>query len=56
VSEMDTVTQQNAASSEESSSAAVQLSSQSEELAAMVRTFRLEERPVSRPAGRSSRG
>ena len=42
VGEMDKVTQQNAASSEESSSAAEELSGQSEELASMVRTFRLE--------------
>ncbi len=40
--DMDRVTQQNAASAEESSSAASELSSQSEELAAMVATFRLE--------------
>jgi methyl-accepting chemotaxis protein len=41
VGEMDKVTQQNAASAEESSSAASELSGQSEELAAMVRSFRL---------------
>ncbi len=41
VSDMDKVTQQNAASSEESSSAAAELSGQSEELAAMVGAFRL---------------
>lgn len=39
---MNTVTQQNAASSEESSSAAVGLSSQLEELAAMVGTFQMD--------------
>ncbi len=42
IGDMDKVTQQNAASAEESSSAASELSSQSEELAAMVKTFRLE--------------
>jgi methyl-accepting chemotaxis protein len=42
VADMDKVTQQNAASSEESSSAAEELSGQSEELAAMVGTFRLD--------------
>ncbi len=42
VTDMDRVTQQNAASSEESSSAAEELSSQSEELAAMVASFRIE--------------
>jgi methyl-accepting chemotaxis protein len=42
VTEMDRVTQQNAASAEESSAAAGELSGQSEELAAMVATFRLE--------------
>jgi methyl-accepting chemotaxis protein len=41
VGEMDRVTQQNAASSEQASSAAAQLSSQAEELAAMVGSFRL---------------
>jgi methyl-accepting chemotaxis protein len=41
VAEMDKVTQQNAANSEESSSAAEELNAQSEELAAMVGTFRL---------------
>ncbi|HUK65540.1 MAG TPA: methyl-accepting chemotaxis protein [Anaeromyxobacteraceae bacterium] len=39
---MDEVTQQNAASSEESSSAAQELSSQAQELFAMVSTFRLK--------------
>jgi methyl-accepting chemotaxis protein len=41
VAEMDKVTQQNAASAEESSSAASELNGQSEELAAMVSTFKL---------------
>ena len=39
---MDKVTQQNAAAAEESSSAASELSAQSEELAAMVGSFRLD--------------
>jgi methyl-accepting chemotaxis protein len=38
---MNKVTQQNAANSEESSSAAVELSSQAEEVAAMVSSFQL---------------
>jgi methyl-accepting chemotaxis protein len=38
---MNKVTQQNAANSEESSSAAAELSSQSEELAAMIGAFQL---------------
>ncbi len=42
---MSQLTQQNAASSEESSSAAAELSAQSEELAAMVGTFRLDRDP-----------
>jgi len=42
ISEMDKVTQQNAASAEESSSAASELSGQAEELAAMVGSFRIE--------------
>ena len=42
VNEMDKVTQQNAASAEESSSAASELSGQSEELASMVGSFRLD--------------
>ena len=42
VAEINKVTQQNAANSEESSSAAVELSSQSEQLEAMVRTFQLK--------------
>ena len=41
VTEMDKVTQQNAASAEESSSAASELSGQAEELAAMVAAFQL---------------
>ncbi len=45
VSQMSQLTQQNAASSEESSSAAAELSAQSEELAAMVGTFRLHAAP-----------
>jgi methyl-accepting chemotaxis protein len=40
--EMDKVIQQNAASAEQSSAAAAELSGQSEELDAMVATFRLE--------------
>ncbi len=44
VAEIDKVTQQNAANSEESSSAASELSGQSEKLAAMVGTFRLDGR------------
>ncbi|HTP27226.1 MAG TPA: methyl-accepting chemotaxis protein, partial [Anaeromyxobacteraceae bacterium] len=42
VEQMDRVTQANAAGSEESSSAAAELSGQSEELAAMVGSFKLE--------------
>ncbi len=42
VAEMDKVTQQNAASSEESSSAATELAGQSQELATMIGSFRLE--------------
>ena len=42
VAQMNQVTQQNAASSEESSSAAVELSGQSEELAALVAAFELD--------------
>ncbi len=41
VADMNKVTQQNAANSEESSAAAVELSSQAEEVAAMVSSFRL---------------
>ncbi len=44
ISEMEKITQQNAASAEESSSAASELSGQAEELAAMAGSFRLEER------------
>ena len=42
VTEMNKVTQQNAANSEESSSAAAELSSQSEELAAMIGAVQLD--------------
>jgi methyl-accepting chemotaxis protein len=42
--EMERITQQNAASAEQSSSAASELSGQSEELAAMVGTFRISQR------------
>ncbi|MFO0582014.1 MAG: bacteriohemerythrin [Anaeromyxobacter sp.] len=42
VSEMDKVTQQNAASAEESSSAASELSAQADELAEMVASFQLD--------------
>ena len=55
VTEMDRVTQQNAASAEQSSSAASELSAQSEELAAMVGAFRLsdaEAAPAPRGGGR----
>jgi methyl-accepting chemotaxis protein len=48
VSEMDQVTQQNAASAEQSSSAAAELASQSDQLASMVAAFQL--------AGAASRG
>jgi methyl-accepting chemotaxis protein len=41
ISEMDKVTQQNAASAEESSSAASELSGQAEELASMIAAFQL---------------
>jgi len=51
VTEMDKVTQQNAASAEESSSAASELSGQAEELAAMVGSFRLERRDEARQPG-----
>jgi methyl-accepting chemotaxis protein len=51
VSEMDKVTQQNAASAEESSSAATELSGQSQELAEMVASFSLGEARPQRPAG-----
>jgi hypothetical protein len=46
VSQVGQVTQQNAANSEESSSAAAELSGQSEELAAMVGTFKIEQGTV----------
>jgi methyl-accepting chemotaxis protein len=52
VSEMDQVTQQNAASAEQSSSAAAELASQSDQLAAMVSAFKLagaEDRSPSAP-------
>jgi len=56
VSQVGQVTQQNAANSEESSSAAAELSGQSEELAAMVSTFKLEHSQLSlkapAPAGK----
>ena len=56
VSEMDKVTQQNAASAEESSSAATELSGQSQELATLVDEFTLGDarstrRPVAGPRG-----
>jgi methyl-accepting chemotaxis protein len=41
VSEMDKVTQQNAASSEESSAAATELEAQAQALSTMIRTFEL---------------
>ncbi len=44
VSEMEKITQLNAASAEESSSAASELSGQAEELAAMASSFRLQQR------------
>ena len=49
MSQVNTVTQQNAANSEESSSAAAELSGQSEELAAMVGTFKLESGTAASP-------
>ncbi|MFT3913197.1 MAG: methyl-accepting chemotaxis protein [Anaeromyxobacteraceae bacterium] len=58
VTQMDKVTQQNAASAEESSSAASELSGQAEELASMVATFQLERQqgggfvPAGLPAAR----
>jgi methyl-accepting chemotaxis protein len=52
ITSMDKVTQQNAASAEESSSAASELSGQSEELAAMVKTFRLKPKEAARAADR----
>jgi methyl-accepting chemotaxis protein len=55
ISEMDKVTQQNAASAEESSSAASELSGQAEELAAMVATFRLASGHEARPGGPPAR-
>ncbi|MGC4000065.1 MAG: methyl-accepting chemotaxis protein [Anaeromyxobacter sp.] len=56
VSEMDKVTQQNAASAEESSSAASELSSQAELLSSMIGTFQLErEAALHRPARTAAR-
>jgi methyl-accepting chemotaxis protein len=52
VTEMDRVTQQNAASSEESSSSAEELSIQSQELAALVGAFRLEQKHAA-PAAKA---
>ncbi|HSM94258.1 MAG TPA: methyl-accepting chemotaxis protein, partial [Anaeromyxobacteraceae bacterium] len=52
VSEMDKVTQQNAASAEESSSAATELSGQAHELADLVAAFTLGEPPAPRRAAR----
>ncbi len=49
VSEMDKVTQGTAASSEESSSAAAELAGQSQELAAMIGSFQLEQRQGTDP-------
>jgi methyl-accepting chemotaxis protein len=48
MNQMNMVTQQNAASSEESSSPAAELSGQSEELAAMVALFQLDEAGAAR--------
>jgi methyl-accepting chemotaxis protein len=57
LSEMDKVTQQNAASAEESSSAASELNAQAEELASMVATFTLEEGQANEPrAARAAPG
>ena len=55
VTQMNQVTQQNAASSEESSSAAAELSGQSKELAAMVATFRIQ-RAAARPTMPADQG
>ncbi len=55
VGEMDKVTQQNAASSEESSSAATELAGQSQELAAMIGSFRLDHGAVSVSKKQSAR-
>ena len=52
VSQMDTVTQQNAASSEESSAAAEELSSQSQQLVSMVGTFQLVQRSRTKVSSR----
>jgi len=52
VSDMDQVTQQNAASAEQSSSAAAELANQSDQLASMVAAFKLAGGPAAgRPAG-----
>jgi len=55
VSEMDRVTQQNAASAEESSSAATELSAQSDDLAALVAAFQLEAGGAAAPRLPASR-
>jgi methyl-accepting chemotaxis protein len=47
VGEMDKVTQQNAASSEEASSATTELAAHAQELAAMISSFRLEDRTLA---------
>ena len=49
VGQMDTVTQQNAASAEESSSAAAELSSQADQLRSMVGAFRLAQEAAGPP-------
>jgi methyl-accepting chemotaxis protein len=54
VSEMDKVTQQNAASAEESSSAASELNGQAEELSAMVKSFQVNAGGPLAPARGSS--
>jgi methyl-accepting chemotaxis protein len=50
ISEMDHVTQQNAASAQESSSAAAELSTQAQELEEMVATFHVDRRGAIAPA------
>jgi methyl-accepting chemotaxis protein len=56
VSEMDKVTQQNAASAEQSSSAAAELSGQAQGLESLVGSFRLDgDRAASAPAARPAR-
>ena len=52
VTDMNKVTQQNAANSEESSSAASELSSQSEELAAMIGGFQLARQATAHTASK----